>query len=78
MAALGNAEKEAQGKGSYLHQLTKERDSLHAKVEQLLMELGKLERMLATRDSDCRGCSRLSSENSILSKKLGVLEQSLR
>lgn len=56
-----------------LLQVTRERDSLHVKVEQLLSELSKLERTLANRESDCKGCSRLSSENSLLSKKLGVL-----
>jgi hypothetical protein len=48
------------------------------KVEQLISEVAKLERMLASRESACSNCARLTSENSLLSRKLGVLEQSLR
>lgn len=51
---------------------------LMVKVEGLLAEIGKLQRLLAGREEDCKGCVRLAAENGLLSRKLGALEQSLR
>lgn len=62
-----------------IQQVTRERDSLTRKVEQLVGDIAHLEKMLLEKgERDCLGCSRLATENSLLNRRLGVLQQSLK